>query len=93
MLRNELPLLPATRQDRGSLALAAGPPLPVPAPARSEVILAGQPLPMPMRQKCHRARSPRGQCSWETTTSFTPLLTGLAGTVQWIYYPAQRSNF
>jgi hypothetical protein len=25
--------------------------------------------------------------------SFTPILGGLAGIVQWIYYPARRSDF
>ena len=90
MLQNESLLAEAGRAC-GSRAVAASASLTIPAPDLGEAAPAGQPL--LMRRSPVGARSPRAQCHREAVVTFTPILTGLAGIVQWIYWPAPRSDF
>jgi hypothetical protein len=91
MLQNDFPFSAEAGRACGSPAVAAGASLTRPAPRGGEAVPAGQPLPIGRSRR--EGRSPRAQCPREAAASFTPILTGLAGTVQWIYYPAPRSDF
>lgn len=85
MFQHQFPLSPEAAGQTGGLpAFAAGPSLTASTAHGGEAVPTG---------KRHRASSPRPQCSREAAASFTPLLTVSAGAVQWIYYPAPRSDF
>jgi hypothetical protein len=92
MFQHQFPLLPeAAGQAGGSPAFSAGPSLAAPTAHGGEAVPTGQPL--PRQGKRHRACSPRRPCSREAAASFTPILTVLAGAMQWIYCPAPRVGF
>ena len=90
MFQNESPLLTEAGRACGSPAFAAGASLPTLALRADDVVPAGPPFSTRRRSEAH---FPRGLRPRKAAAGFTPILTGLAGTVQWIYYPAPWPEF
>ena len=92
MFQNEFSLLPKADRAHGSPAVTAGAPFTAPVPHATEAVPASKPLPT-QRGRSEGARLPQGQCHRDAVAGFTPILTGLAGIVQWIYYPPSWPDF